>query len=77
MGFFDELILEALKDGSPRTFPALLGQVGLAIHSTTSPRTVDCQKTGHQTENEGKWVQKTQVHVSNTTSQQEACDKRI
>jgi predicted ArsR family transcriptional regulator len=33
MGFFDERILETLKDGNPRTFPALLGQVGFS-HNT-------------------------------------------
>jgi DNA-binding Lrp family transcriptional regulator len=33
MGFFDERILEVLKDGSPRTFLALLGQVGFS-HNT-------------------------------------------
>jgi len=33
MDFFDERILEALKEGSPRTFPALLGQVGFS-HNT-------------------------------------------
>jgi DNA-binding Lrp family transcriptional regulator len=52
MDFFDERILEALKDGSQRTFPALLGQVGFS-HNTlqhhlkrlTAKRVVIKQKT--------------------------------
>jgi predicted ArsR family transcriptional regulator len=33
MGFFDERILAALKDGRPRSFTALLGEVGFS-HNT-------------------------------------------
>ena len=52
MDFFDERILEALKDGSPRTFPSLVGQVGFS-HNTlqhhlkrlTAKRLVIKQKT--------------------------------
>ena len=33
MGFFDERVLAALKDGKPRGFTALLGEVGFS-HNT-------------------------------------------
>ena len=33
MGFFDERVLAALKDGKPRSFTALLGEVGFS-HNT-------------------------------------------
>jgi len=37
MGFFDERVLDALKDGKPRSFATLLGEVGFS-HNTLQQR---------------------------------------